>query len=446
MLIEDPNMAATPITLGDQDAEAMGRFCDALGAFTRGEAELPAAVAYAGLQAAGRVAGSLSGGGGGFGFSEWQGKIIQMPEFGRSLLQLEGQGHQVTLTLDSMGSCAGGVWIHESESVGPGAALFTVAGGALQVERPSSCVIPLGEPVAGWTETPMFQEQPAHDGEAPWGVGAVIAGVGAAAALAGAALAAKRYRDAKAAAAARAATEKAAADKAAAEKAAAERASAEKAEAERAAAEAAASAAAGKQWFYTANGQPLGPVADSEFRRMLASLPPDTLVWNADLPEWKPLSEAGLAPPPVKKWELAVASGPAAGKYFSVTAGLKLGRSTDCDVCLLDPVASRIHATIAEHPDGFWISDNNSSNGTMVNGRAVMQPVKLSAGDTIRIGDSELVFEEAAHTPSPAGSPVLSTVVVPPPEPVTQGTVCPHCNMTYTPGDRFCQSCGQRLS
>ena len=450
MLIEDPNMAATPVTLDDQDAAAMEQFCQAMGAFTRGEAELDPAAAYAGLEAAGRVAGSVSGGGSGFGFSEWQGKLLEMPEMGRSLLQLEGGGQQVTLTLDSMGSCVGGVWINESESFGPGAAMFTVVGGALHVERPTACVVPLAGPIAGWTETPAFHEQPAEGSETLWGSGAVIAGVGAAAALAGAALAAKRFRDAKAArvaaekaAAQKAAAERAAAERAAAEKAAAEKAAAEKAEAERAAA--AAAVGAEKQWFYTKGGQPEGPVGDSEFRKLAPDLPADTLVWNQELPDWKPLSEAGLAPAVQRNWELAARSGPAAGKFFAVTSGMKLGRATDCDACLLDSMASRVHAILAEQADGFWIRDNNSSNGTLLNGAALLQPVRLSAGDVIKIGESELVFQEAEHKPSPAGSPMLTTVVLPPPEPTVREPVCPRCKAPARPGDRFCESCGQRM-
>lgn len=474
MLAEDPGTIENWVALDDPDADALQHFCEALGAHARGGTELDPGVASAGLQAAGRVAGALTGGGGGVAFSPWKGRLIQTPEAGKKLLQLAGQGHQMTLTLDSMARCAGGIWIHEGEDPGPGAAMFTVAGGALLVDRPALSTVRLEVSPSGWIGSPAFEEHPVAGSDNLWGLGAAIAGVGAEQALAGAARAAARYREAKAAAAAaQAAAEKAAAEKAAAEKAAAEKAAAEQAAAERAAADKAAAerAGAGKQWFYTRDGQSLGPVPEPELRQMAASLPAGTLVWNPELPGWKPLNEAGLAPVPEKKWELAVTSGPAAGKYFSVTAGMKLGRATECDVCLLDPMASRVHATIARQEDGFWISDNNSSNGTTVNGSMVTQPVRLSAGDVIHAGDSELVFQEAAHTPSPAGSPVLSTVVVPPPEPavpepflnqpvapepytpeqyipqpVAHQHVCPRCGFACKADDRFCENCGQRLS
>jgi pSer/pThr/pTyr-binding forkhead associated (FHA) protein len=44
---------------------------------------------------------------------------------------------------------------------------------------------------------------------------------------------------------------------------------------------------------------------------------------------------------------------------------------------------------------GVIVEDLRSTNGTVVNGHRVTSPMKLSAGDTITLGDSELKVVEA---------------------------------------------------
>ena len=43
--------------------------------------------------------------------------------------------------------------------------------------------------------------------------------------------------------------------------------------------------------------------------------------------------------------------------------------------------------------DGVWLEDVGSTNGTAVNGVLIEQPRKLSPGDVIRIGETDLRFE-----------------------------------------------------
>jgi pSer/pThr/pTyr-binding forkhead associated (FHA) protein len=50
-----------------------------------------------------------------------------------------------------------------------------------------------------------------------------------------------------------------------------------------------------------------------------------------------------------------------------------------------------------EKPDGFWIADKGTGSGTFVNGARVQGPTLLAAGDTIRVGATELVFRRAAR-------------------------------------------------
>jgi two-component system cell cycle response regulator len=75
-----------------------------------------------------------------------------------------------------------------------------------------------------------------------------------------------------------------------------------------------------------------------------------------------------------------------------------LGRALDADVRLNDAKASRLHACISAEvdPDSgrtvFRVKDLNSTNGTLVNGRAVSEAV-LTHGDKILIGDQLFRFE-----------------------------------------------------
>lgn len=65
------------------------------------------------------------------------------------------------------------------------------------------------------------------------------------------------------------------------------------------------------------------------------------------------------------------------------------------DFCINDNGAiSRMHAKIISKVDGVYIDDCNSTNGTVVNGKRVIEgnPVKLSDGDTIVLADEEFEY------------------------------------------------------
>ncbi len=75
-----------------------------------------------------------------------------------------------------------------------------------------------------------------------------------------------------------------------------------------------------------------------------------------------------------------------------------LGRALDADVRLNDAKASRLHASISTEADPdsgqmrFKITDLHSTNGTLLNGRAVSEAL-LTHGDKILIGDQLFRFE-----------------------------------------------------
>ncbi|MBX3300544.1 MAG: PrsW family intramembrane metalloprotease [Acidobacteria bacterium] len=89
------------------------------------------------------------------------------------------------------------------------------------------------------------------------------------------------------------------------------------------------------------------------------------------------------------KLKLTIGAGTLAGQEFALETGfMTIGRSETCSV-RLDPLTERIaskqHAFIETKPDGFYITDNSSTNGTLVNGEQVSTR-KLSTGDNVQFG------------------------------------------------------------
>jgi pSer/pThr/pTyr-binding forkhead associated (FHA) protein len=70
-----------------------------------------------------------------------------------------------------------------------------------------------------------------------------------------------------------------------------------------------------------------------------------------------------------------------------------IGRSRECDIQISDPNASRRHAEIRRDGGTFSLVDLGSTNGTELNGRRT-QRAKLSDGDRITIGTTDLVFSQ----------------------------------------------------
>lgn len=71
---------------------------------------------------------------------------------------------------------------------------------------------------------------------------------------------------------------------------------------------------------------------------------------------------------------------------------LTLGRARDADIMILDEGASRLHARLVRHEEGFRIIDAESGNGTYLNGRSVKE-AELYDGDVIGIGQTRLQYE-----------------------------------------------------
>lgn len=77
------------------------------------------------------------------------------------------------------------------------------------------------------------------------------------------------------------------------------------------------------------------------------------------------------------------------------SAPLTAGRGVENDIELgSDNYASSRHARFEPRRNGVWISDAGSSNGTYVNGVKISRARKLTHGDVIRLGETDLRYEE----------------------------------------------------
>src|SRR5688572_19817114 len=74
-----------------------------------------------------------------------------------------------------------------------------------------------------------------------------------------------------------------------------------------------------------------------------------------------------------------------------------IGRASDCAIPIKDRYLSRKHAEIVAVGGAWVLKDLGSANGTYLNGSRVDRDSPLKAGDRIRLGDTEIVFETSEH-------------------------------------------------
>jgi predicted component of type VI protein secretion system len=77
------------------------------------------------------------------------------------------------------------------------------------------------------------------------------------------------------------------------------------------------------------------------------------------------------------------------------SAPVTIGRGHENDLPLdADEFASTRHARVEPRRDGVWLEDVGSTNGTFLNGAQVTRPRRLTPGDVIRVGETDLRFEQ----------------------------------------------------
>jgi pSer/pThr/pTyr-binding forkhead associated (FHA) protein len=80
--------------------------------------------------------------------------------------------------------------------------------------------------------------------------------------------------------------------------------------------------------------------------------------------------------------------------YELDSAQLTIGRGRQNDLAIsTDEYASARHARFEPRQDGVWVQDLGSTNGTYLNGTRLERPRRLSPGDVVRVGETDLRFE-----------------------------------------------------
>ncbi len=81
------------------------------------------------------------------------------------------------------------------------------------------------------------------------------------------------------------------------------------------------------------------------------------------------------------------------GTTFSLQPITSIGRSPSSNVLIPDTYASAQHALLLWRAGQWWLEDQNSRNGTLLNGTRIRGPAVVSAGDVIGVGRTRLKLE-----------------------------------------------------
>lgn len=78
-------------------------------------------------------------------------------------------------------------------------------------------------------------------------------------------------------------------------------------------------------------------------------------------------------------------------RYLFCQDRLTVGRSQECDIMIENLAISRLHAVIEREGESYFVADQNSSNGTLINGTRVKRAQVVNR-DVIGLGKYQLYF------------------------------------------------------
>jgi ABC-type multidrug transport system ATPase subunit/pSer/pThr/pTyr-binding forkhead associated (FHA) protein len=111
---------------------------------------------------------------------------------------------------------------------------------------------------------------------------------------------------------------------------------------------------------------------------------------------------AAPPPPPPRVQPQPTQPTPAvSSRSAGVLRSATVGRAKTNNIVVEDALASRVHAVLTSTPAGLEIRDNNSSNGTFVNGLLITSTM-LRDGDVVTIGNTDLLATGNKLVPQPA--------------------------------------------
>ena len=131
-------------------------------------------------------------------------------------------------------------------------------------------------------------------------------------------------------------------------------------------------------------------------------------------------------------WVLKFISGKYQGGEFALEEGREyvVGRSSECDMVLVEDMISRAHATFSVQDGKVFLRDNGSTNGSFVNGERITQ-VELGPNDRVLLGTSIIKLIPFAEREEEAAS-AASEPTRQPPEPSTETAKNPRARTTVS--------------
>jgi pSer/pThr/pTyr-binding forkhead associated (FHA) protein len=103
---------------------------------------------------------------------------------------------------------------------------------------------------------------------------------------------------------------------------------------------------------------------------------------------------------------------PTGREHLLVDPIITVGRAVENDIVITSRRVSREHARVQRDGPRTVLIDLESTNGTFLNGERVLAPTELRDGDTVAIGDVELVYHDPESTFLETPFPALEVDVV----------------------------------
>ena len=89
---------------------------------------------------------------------------------------------------------------------------------------------------------------------------------------------------------------------------------------------------------------------------------------------------------------------PTGREHFCTGETMTIGRAVENDIVITSRRVSRQHARVQKDGPRMVLVDLGSTNGTFLNGDRLLTPIELRDGDSISIGDVELVYHDPEST------------------------------------------------
>lgn len=94
---------------------------------------------------------------------------------------------------------------------------------------------------------------------------------------------------------------------------------------------------------------------------------------------------------PQTRYALHTVKGVPPNGVYSIAGRVRIGRSEEGEIVLVDPSVSRTHAVVEADSRGAIVRDLDSTNGTYLNGRRI-ESEPLRDGDELRFGNTIMRF------------------------------------------------------